>query len=93
LAPGARRRWRAVAAGQCVDHGNHLVPERSESGHLGVQLCEPATQQLLGWLACAHAGVAYGEQFGDVPQSQPEALGALDELQPIERGVVVASNA
>jgi hypothetical protein len=59
--------------------------------HLGVDVDDSPSQQLLGRLARTHAGVADSEEIGDLAQSQTQTLRTLDEPQTIDCGIVVAA--
>jgi hypothetical protein len=62
-----------------------------QPGDLGVDLGQTSTQQIRGGIARALPGVAERKQVGDVGQPQAEALGAPDELEPVDRALVVAA--
>jgi len=49
------------------------------------------SQQLAGGPARARSGVADGEQVADLAQPQAQALATLDELQAVDRVVVVGA--
>jgi hypothetical protein len=59
------------------------LAQPGQAGKLGVQLGDPASDQRLGVATRAAAAVGDPEQLGDLPQPQPEPLGALDEPQPL----------
>jgi hypothetical protein len=63
--------------------------QRLEAGQLGLDLAQALAQQGLGVPAGALAPVGDLEQLADLPQPQPSPLGALDQPQPADRGLVV----
>ena len=79
----------AGGSGIALDHPRQLAPDRLQRGDLGVDLGHPGAQQLLAVAAWAEALVADGQQLPDLPQPQADALGALDEPQPLDRVLLV----
>lgn len=61
-----------------------VAAESGEPGDLSIDLFDVAAQEVFGGLAGTCAGVADGQQFGDLLQAHAEPLGALDELQPVQ---------
>lgn len=87
--PRARPRIRAVHARQLISHRHHFGAQRTKTPHLPVDLGDVTAQQPLGRLARALPGVAHLQQRLDLGPPQPEPLRALDEQQPIDRGLVI----
>src|SRR5579875_3599006 len=88
-APGARHRVGASGAGNRCEHGGELAAQCGQPGHLGVDLGQAAAQQVSGRLARALTGIAEVQQLADGVQAQAEPLCAADELQPVQRALVV----
>ena len=64
-APAAwRGRW-TVSGWQRFNHGDHLVPERSQPSQLRIEVGQPPAQECFGWFAWALAGVTDGQEVLD----------------------------
>ncbi len=60
-----------------------LLAQASQARDLCVGLGDVAAHERLGVPAGTRVMVTRGQQLGDLTPSQPEPLGALDEVQPL----------